>query len=296
MKYIQTNEFPGRLHPYDGTLLICDGIDGSGKFTVTKAIVDLLLKQNKLIFDTRTNKFLNPKDPYTTKNGLISPSLLNTDDKFIKYNDSAFLLNVMLGDCKKAIADADVIVTSEPRFQGIGREIRERIISKNQITPTPYSGKEIAWSYTLDRAVLYRDIIIPALKDGKIIIQERGFMSTMVYQPTYDLLKDKISKITIEDVLNMDGNIFALLNMPDLFLYPKITGETGAKRLGLREKQDDAIFEKEKILIELAKEYSSENFKKFFTERGTKFEEIDASLTIEDTIYKSLKIWKNYKK
>ena len=73
----------------------------------------------------------------------------------------------------------DVIISAEPTFTHIGKKIREEMI-KNGST---YSAQEIAEAYSEDRKELYEKIILPALEQGKWIFQERGVVTSLVYQP-----------------------------------------------------------------------------------------------------------------
>ena len=129
-----------------------------------------------------------------------------------------------------------------------------------------YSGLSTAHAFSLDREILYKKLIIPALKSGKTIIQERGVVTSLVYQP----VQNPGERISLTDVINLHGNKVTLKHAPDLLIITIIDPDISMKRLDGREKKDNAIFEKMIFQRKIAERYSSEWLKKLFETHGSK--------------------------
>lgn len=155
----------------------------------------------------------------------------------------------------------DFVFSCEPTFAGMGKVIREELIKNG----TNYPPRAIAEAYSLDRLILYNKIIIPLLEDKKMVIQDRGVCTSLAYQTS------QTAELNFEKVSNLPGNALALKYRPDYLALMKIKPENALKRIQSRlEKKDDAIFEKLDFLKKLEEKYNSEEYKKFFTEKGCK--------------------------
>jgi dTMP kinase len=175
------------------------------------------------------------------------------------------------------ITDYDAIVSAEPTFTGTGKKIREELI-KNGTTST---GKEIAEAFSEDRKELYEKIIIPALEQRKWVFQERGVVSSIVYQPLMD-----DPEVNLEFVKNLPGNKFCLEHAPDLMVITIVNPGVVIERLGGRaEKDDDAIFEKLEFQKKIKEVYESNWLKELFESNGSKVVFLDTNppKTPEDT-------------
>lgn len=73
----------------------------------------------------------------------------------------------------------DVVLTREPGGTAAGERIRDILLHAREI---PLSPEAQALLFSSARAQLVREIIRPALSDGKIVIADRFFDSTVVYQ------------------------------------------------------------------------------------------------------------------
>jgi len=73
----------------------------------------------------------------------------------------------------------DVILTREPGGTEIGRKIREILLDKKN---QDISHKTETFLFLASRAELTSKVIVPALGEGKIVICDRFFDSTLVYQ------------------------------------------------------------------------------------------------------------------
>lgn len=222
--------------------IVIDGIDGCGKGTILKTFENAFKKQGLKIFDLR--------------------KYWESFSCFPEYED-------------RDIRNADVIFCAEPTFGWIGETIREELIQKNDRN---YSALSIAQAFALDREILYRRLLLKALKDKKIWVQERSFSTSIIYQ---QIQKDGL---TLEELLALPGNKLATENPPDFLIVPKLSAETAIQRLSERsDKKDEAIFEKLSFLKIAAKEFYSDWFRKFFEELGTKVVYINTEGKIEKT-------------
>lgn len=235
-----------------GLLVIIDGIDGSGKGTIVKALADWAKAKNLKVLDL--------KDYWKVKHAFPEP---------------------------EEIADYDCLVSAEPTFSMVGQAIREEIIKDNN---RHYSAFTTAEAFALDREILYRRIIIPAIKQGKYIFQERSVTTSLIYQP---IQKEPLS---LKKILDLSGNKLALKYRPDLLIITQIEPKTALKRLALRDKKDGTIFEKLPFLEKLNKRFSAPWFKKIFEKRGSKVVYLTTNKTVYDTIEEAVQIWENFLK
>ena len=182
------------------------------------------------------------------------------------------------------ILDYDVIISAEPTFTNMGKKIREEMIKND----SNYPVQDIAKAYSEDRLELYKKIILPALESGKWIFQERGVISSIVYQP---LMGD--NGIDLNFVLNLEGNKFCLEHAPDLLVIMVVKPEVVIERLKDREKKDDAMFEKLEFQKKIEKVYESEWLKQEFESRGSKVVYLDTNppKTVEDTKKKIIELF-----
>lgn len=232
-----------------GKFIMIDGLDGSGKGTAVSALRDYFEKQGKKIFDLR--------------------------EYWQGTNDIPSVEEVM---------EYDVICSAEPTFSMVGKVIREEIVRTNQ---RQYSGMTTAQAFALDREILYKKLIIPAKKAGKIIIQERGVTTSLVYQPVQN------EKIQLKEIINIPGNQVAIKNAPDLLIIVKVDPEVAIERLNAREKKDQAIFENLVFQRKVQYRFESNWLKKLFTHYNSKMLYLDTNppSTIEDTKKKTIQMW-----
>lgn len=207
-----------------GKFIVVDGIEGCGKSTIVDFWKEHLERQGKKIFDFKY---------FWKKHG-----------RHPEYAD---------------IKDADIIFTAEPTYVGIGQVVREELIKNG----TDYPVLAIAEGYALDRLILYKKFYIQALQEGKTILTDRSFTTSLAYQAGTD------GRLSYETVLSLPGNALALECAPsDLILFT-LPPDVAAQRLSQRfHKQDDAIFDKIEFQNKLADVFVSPEYQKIFTSRG----------------------------
>ncbi|SHH46462.1 dTMP kinase [Caloranaerobacter azorensis DSM 13643] len=121
----------------------------------------------------------------------------------------------------------NVVVTREPGGTRISEDIRKVILDTSNTNMSPYTE---ALLYAASRAQHVHEVILPALRDGKIVICDRFVDSSLVYQGfARGLGIDKIKEI----------NDFATGGLePDITLFFDIDADTALKRIGNRTKRD----------------------------------------------------------
>ncbi len=217
--------------------IVVDGIDGSGKGTIIKIWKNELLKRKAKVFDLRE---------------------WQKKEKTIPSYDE--------------IKDFDYIISAEPTFAWVGAAIRQELVRDG----TAHIGLSIAQAFALDREVLYARLSIPALKAGKTILQERGFSTSLVYQPIQK------KKAPLKKVIELFGNQLAARYAPDFLVIADLPAKLAIKRLSERVgKKDNAIFENLAFQTKARQIFLSQWYKKFFEKIGTKVIYFDTCKTLE---------------
>lgn len=150
-----------------------------------------------------------------------------------------------------------VVQTREPGGSQTAEKIREVLLARgNKIDAVTE-----AYLFAASRAQSLREVVVPALEAGKIVVAERSFYSSLVYQGLgRDLGIDRIWQINKEAV----GDI-----KPDLVIFADISPEKGFGRLEKSGRKKDRIEEEgtaefynriRKGYLELAREEASRWF------------------------------------
>lgn len=131
----------------------------------------------------------------------------------------------------------DVIVTREPGGTDIGEEIRH-LLKHGSSSESMFPETELLL-FAASRAQLVREVIVPGLEQGKIILCDRYLDSTTVYQGVArQLSEDPVTYI----------NEFAVGNlMPDLTIVLDVPAGEGMRRIKHRASGLPDRMEKENI-------------------------------------------------
>lgn len=234
-----------------GRLIVIDAIDGAGKNMVAGALKRPLIHAGKSIVDLDT----------VAKE---SPELL--------YEEGT----------SERLADCDVLFVSQPTHVGIGQAIREELMLDHG-GKRSYNAWSLAQAFALDREVLYRRTILPFLhaKPGRIVIQVRGLMSSLVYQTLQ--AEDEHMALTVRQLLDLPGNRVELSRRPDLTLLLTISPETAAMRLRKRtQKVDGDVFADPRFQARVSLRYREKAVLEPFTSLGTKIVFVNAEKTKQE--------------
>lgn len=171
------------------------------------------------------------------------------------------------------IADFDTYFTFEPTKVWVGSAIREELSR----TDLPYTGLELAHAFSLDRLVLYRRLILPALADGKCVIQDRGVSTSIAYQPAMP------QGPTLEALLDLPGNRLAMEHRPDHLILTSISPEEAIARATSRGGESKGVFEDVELMRAIDTRYHAAWFTNLFAQQGSSVHCIDMNGTIEQT-------------
>lgn len=114
----------------------------------------------------------------------------------------------------------DFLFVREPGGTPLGEEIRNLILNYTEDSPTPMTELLL---FCASRAQIVQNIIKPALKEGKIVIADRFYDSTIAYQGSARNI------MSSENILKLTQMIIGDLK-PDLTFYLKLSPEEAFKR------------------------------------------------------------------
>lgn len=124
----------------------------------------------------------------------------------------------------------DPLFTREPGGSKIAEQIRNIILDKNNTEEDPRTE---ALLYAASRRQHLVEIVLPALKEGRMVISDRYLDSSLAYQ-------GYARGLGIEEVLSI--NSFAIEGVyPDLTFFLDLTPEEGLKRVQGRERDADRL-------------------------------------------------------
>lgn len=226
--------------------LVVDGIDGSGKSSIIRALAERRRKDGGCVFDLRAfareeHRFPEPEE----------------------------------------LRGYDLLVTGEPTYAWVGAALREEIIRANN---RDYGSWRSAEAFALDRLLHYRRVLLPARERGMDIIAERSVTSTLVYQLVQSE-RTGVPALTIEALCALEGNAIAITNPPDLFLLLSVDPARAFRRLDVRiEEQAEVIFEHFSMLEALAAGFCAPAFRQLLQRYGWHIAEVDANGAVEDAV------------
>lgn len=121
-----------------------------------------------------------------------------------------------------------VIQTREPRKEGLIGDIVQKVLTGK----LKMSSIALQYLFSTDRVLHHEEVIIPALKAGKVVISDRCFWSAIVYgildrtQGKYDY-KDAEFLLIVHSLLSMYHQFI----VPDYTFYLKVSLPTALKRI-----------------------------------------------------------------
>jgi len=161
----------------------------------------------------------------------------------------------------------DVLLTREPGGTALGDEIREILLNPQN---TGMSSRAETLLFEASRAQLVEKVIRPAIENGKIVICDRFFDSTIAYQGA-------ARGLGVKEILDLSLWASAGL-VPDLTFLISINVEICEQRMKTQRKKPDRIEnEKNEFKEKISSGYldAAEIFKE-------RFEIIDGHMKIED--------------
>ncbi|MBU0667353.1 MAG: hypothetical protein ABIC91_03945 [Nanoarchaeota archaeon] len=186
----------------------------------------------------------------------------------------------------------DALLTCEPTYAWTGLGLRDEMMAQNG---RPYSAREIAEALSIDRAILYRRLLAPATLFNKWVFQERGNITSFVYQPIHAKVDGE--NLSLRKIKSLPGNKLTLNSYPPgLLLIAICSAETAMKRKSSREKQDNCIYETKEYQELFINRYESRWLRRMYESRGTvvKYINTDNPSTEEDTKEKAVLAFKDY--
>lgn len=219
-----------------GLLIQIDGIAGSGKTTLLRHVRDVLL-ENESIFDLE--------------------SFVNEHKRIPEYSE---------------VTGFDYYFTHEPTKAWVGRAIRDEI----SFTKHDYSAIEQAQAFSLDRHILFRRLIGPALNSGKTVLQDRGLTTSLLYQTEID------DKLTFADILALPGNSLIFKKyMPNHLILTHIETDALEERLASRE-ESKGMYQDMQMITRIQERFFGDEYRGLIESCGTKIHTIDTSGTYRE--------------
>jgi len=150
--------------------------------------------------------------------------------------------------------EGEVVWTREPSDGHVGIFIRKLLRIKSE----PWDWKEMTRLFIADRFHHVRTEIEPALKEGKIVVCDRYYGSTLVYQSSdlenFEFCTHRMQALFKEmrgrnfstlDAESMDG--FHSLLEPDLWLYLGVNDSSVLEKRRISRDQDLEMYEKTEL-------------------------------------------------
>ena len=114
--------------------------------------------------------------------------------------------SLLAEELRRKYPDREVLVTKEPSNTPVTNIIRQSLSR----TGTKLSKEGLLFAFLLDREMHMRDVVIPALERGAIVIQDRGKLSTLAYQSV------SLGKDFVHSCINhqLDPDLYVVVDVP----------------------------------------------------------------------------------
>lgn len=180
--------------------------------------------------------------------------------------------STVIKEIAKRIADSgrEVVLTREPGGTPIGEEIRNVILEKKNTAMDPRTE---ALLYAASRRQHLVEKIIPALKEGKVVISDRFLDSSLAYQ-------GMARGLGMAEVYQL--NLFATEGFePDLTIYLSLDPEAGIERIEANPNREVNRLDLEKISFH---ELVHKGFEELTKENHHRIVKVDASKSVDQVI------------
>ena len=138
----------------------------------------------------------------------------------------------------------DVILTREPRKEGLIGDLVQKILHGKEKVP-PVS---IQYLFSADRSINHEEVVIPALKKGKVVLSDRCFWSAVVYG-ILDKTGGKFDR-EVGEYLLLSQSILSMYHqftVPDYTFYLKVTLAESLARLRKKTEVKEIYEDEDKI-------------------------------------------------
>lgn len=138
----------------------------------------------------------------------------------------------------------DVVTTREPRKEGLIGDLVQKVLTGQEKVPSI----SIQYLFSADRSAHHEELVLPALKEGKVVISDRCFWSAIVYGildrtgGNYDT-NDADLLLINQSILSM----YHQFTIPDYTFYLKISLETALSRIGKKGDVKEIYEDKSKL-------------------------------------------------
>lgn len=145
-----------------------------------------------------------------------------------------------------------VIRTREPRKEGIIGDLIHQVLKGEKKIP----NKALQYLFSTDRVIHHEEVILPSLKEGKIVISDRSFWSAVVYgildrSQEYDY-DDANQLLIAQSILSM----YHQFTVPDFTFYLHISLDEAMRRIKQKHETDTKeIYEEREKIEEVGKGY-----------------------------------------
>lgn len=150
-------------------------------------------------------------------------------------------------------AGYDVVALREPGGTAVGEQIREVVLSSKN---TGISFTTEVLLFQAARAQIYREVVLPSLTAGKVVLMDRTRDSSVAYQGVVRKFgKDLIEQLNNMSTQNTYPDLTFLLDVPEELGLERRAKDGGMDRLDMEAK--DFHKQVRKAYLDLAKEDNS---------------------------------------
>ncbi len=198
-------------------------------------------------------------------------------------------------DVKGLNPDVSMLLVCEPTFADSGLLIRNEIT--NNSNGRHYSVLSASQMFAIDREILFKKLIAPALESGVIVASDRALVSSEHYQSLQADFFENYSKDYFLGVIRgLPGNKLASSYVPGLLMFLQVPAVVAAKRRKSRPENDNSIFERDDFQSLLAELYDSDFVINNYDRRGSRIIHfpVPDGESVDETIARAKSVWESY--